>query len=60
MSLALSIYALCISIMSSVNGAQFLNRTYLYLLFGAAAVQYNSIWDGYNFLNTYLDITGII
>ena len=38
MSLALSICKLFISLMQSVNGAQFLNATSLFLLLGAAAV----------------------
>ena len=38
MSLALSICALFISLMQSVNGTQFLNATSLFLLFGAALV----------------------
>ena len=38
MSLELSICLLCISLMQSVNGAQFLKTTSLFLLFEAAAV----------------------
>ena len=38
MSLALSICVLLISLMQSVNGAQFLNTTSLFQLFKAAAV----------------------
>ena len=37
-SLALSTCVLFISLMQLVNGAQFLNITFLFLLFGAAAV----------------------
>ena len=37
MSLALSICVLFISLVQSVNAAQFLNTTSLFLLFGAAA-----------------------
>ena len=36
-SLALSIYVFFISLMHSVDGAQFLNTTFLFLLFGVAA-----------------------
>ena len=38
MSLALSICVLFISLIESVNGAQFLNTTSLFQLFGAAPV----------------------
>ena len=38
MSLALSIFVLLISLMQSVNGAQFLNTTSLFQLFKAASV----------------------
>ena len=38
MSLSLSTCVLFISLMQSVNGAQFLNITFLFLLFGAADV----------------------
>ena len=38
MSLAFSICVLFISLMQSVNGTQFLNTTFFFLLFGAASV----------------------
>ena len=38
MSLALSICVLFVSLIQPVNGAQFLNTSSLFLLFGAAAV----------------------
>ena len=38
MSLAWSIFALFNSLMQSLNGAQFLNIAFLFLLFGAGAV----------------------
>ena len=38
MSVALSICVLFISLMQSVTGAQFLNTTFLFPLFGVAAI----------------------
>ena len=38
MSVALSICVLFISLMQSVSGAQFLNTTFLFPLFGVAAI----------------------
>ena len=44
MSLALSICVLFISLMQSVNGAQFLNTTSLSLLFGFVPGGTGAIW----------------